>query len=86
MTTILQDDAPNEALMIVELFAFISLDDPGNEGICGAISPALAPMITSKERVAEKLKDQAREIARLSGKAVRLVRFTRAEKIWSTEQ
>jgi hypothetical protein len=85
MTTILQDDAPNEAL-IVELFAFISLDDPGNEGICGAISPALAPMITSKERVAEKLKDQAREIARLSGKAVRLVRFTRAEKIWSTDQ
>jgi hypothetical protein len=85
MTTILQDDAPNEA-PIVELFAFISLDDQGNEGICGAISPALAPMITSKERVAEKLKDQAREIARLSGKAVRLVRFTRAETIWSTEQ
>jgi hypothetical protein len=85
MTTILQDDAPNEA-PITELFAFISMDNQGNEGICGMITPSSMPMITSKERIAEKLKDQARELARLSGKAVRLVRFTRAEKVWSTEQ
>jgi hypothetical protein len=37
MITILKDDAPNEA-PITELFAFVSMDDKGNEGICAGIA------------------------------------------------
>jgi hypothetical protein len=53
MTTILQDVAPNEA-PITELFAFISLDDQGNEGICAGniVGVGYAPLVTSKARSA----------------------------------
>lgn len=83
MTTVLHDE-PNEA-PITELFAFLSLDDTG-EGVCAAILPELGstPLVTSKERVAELMKATAADIARLSGKPVKLVRFIRAEILWST--
>jgi hypothetical protein len=75
---------PNEA-PIEELFAFLSIDETG-EGICAAILPEVGstPLITSKARVAELMKDKAQEIASLAGKPVRLVRFTRADVVWKS--
>lgn len=77
-------DAPNEAL-ITELFAFVSLDDTG-EGICASIMPGLGstPLVTSKARVADQMKTLAADIARRSGKPVKLVRFSRTEVMWSS--
>jgi hypothetical protein len=73
----------NEA-PITELFAFLSTDDTG-EGICAAIVGGLGstPLVTSKARVAEQMKQMAQSISDASGKPVRLVRFTRAEVLWS---
>ena len=76
--------APNEA-PITELFAFLSIDETG-EGICAAIMPNLGstPMVTSKARVAEMMKEMATEITAKTGRPIKLVRFTRAEQVWAT--
>lgn len=76
-------DPPNEA-PIPELFVFLSLDADGNEGITASILPNLGstPLVTSKRRIAEQMKAIAAEIARMSGKPVRLVRFTAGDEIW----
>jgi hypothetical protein len=84
MTTYVHNEA-NEA-PVTELFAFLSIDETG-EGICAAILPGLGstPLVTSKERVAEMMKQNAQSISKMGNKPVRLVRFTRAEVLWSSE-
>lgn len=73
-------DAPNEA-PITELYVFLSTDETG-EGICGAVlNGAWTPLVTSKRRIAESLRPLAAEASRLSGKPVRLVRFTAREEM-----
>ena len=75
---------PNDA-PITELFAFVSLD-AGGEGICASILPNLGSvaLVTGRRSVAEQMKEFAREIAALSGKPVHMIRFTRAERVWSS--
>lgn len=74
-------DEPNEAV-ITELYAFLSTDATG-EGICGAmIGGAWTPLVTSKLRIVERvMRPLAQQIARESGKPVRLVKFTMSEEI-----
>ncbi|TYL87460.1 hypothetical protein [Bradyrhizobium cytisi] len=73
-------DAPNEAV-ITELYAYLSTDATG-EGICaGMLGAFWTPLVTSKARVAESMRPLAAEIARASGKRVRLVKFTAREEV-----
>jgi hypothetical protein len=71
---------PNEAV-ITELYAFLSTDETG-EGIVGEmIDGAWTPLVTSKLRIAEKMRPLARHIAEVSGKPVRLVKFTARQEM-----
>ena len=74
-------DAPNEA-EITELYVFLSTDATG-EGICGAmLNGVWTPLVTSKRRIAEKvMRPLAAEASRLSGKPVRLVKFSTREEM-----
>lgn len=80
------EHGPNEA-PIVELFAYVSIDEKGNEGICAMeVGDGLwLAMVTSKPRIAEKMKAVAADIARSGDKAVRLVRFEVREEMWRSE-
>lgn len=75
MITLLHTE-PNEA-EITELYAFLSTDETG-EGICAVGGMTL---VTSKARVAEMMRPLARDLAQMSGKPVRLVRFTKREEV-----
>ena len=77
---------PDNANPINELFAFLSLDDTG-EGICASMFPGLGvvTLIASTAGNVEHMKDRAVDIARTSGKPVRLVRFVRSETLWSSD-
>lgn len=81
------DTGPNEA-PITELYALISIDEKGNEGICSHHLPNLGittPLVTSKKRVAMQLNELAQKIANLSGSKVQMVRFTRADNLWEAK-
>lgn len=80
------EHGPNES-PIAELFAYVSLDERGNEGICAMeVDNGLwLAMVTSKARIAEKMKATAANIAREGGMTVRLVRFEMREEMWSSD-
>jgi hypothetical protein len=83
MTTVLLDP-PNELLRIDRIWLFISVDDDGNEGVCAAslAGPgSLIPLIAADEERLESLRGVATEIAVLSGKTVRLLKFTVREEV-----
>ena len=73
----------NEA-PITELFAIISTDEKGNDGILAhGIGGVMMPLITSKARVAESMKRIALEINRLEGKGqkITLIRLSHREDV-----
>jgi hypothetical protein len=73
----------NEA-PIIELFAIISTDQNGNDGILAhGLGGVMMPLVTSKKRVAERMKRLAIEIAKMEGKGNRitLIRLTHREDI-----
>jgi|SRR5215471_5871422 len=63
---------------IDQLYIYLS-HDPGGEGICAATVADLGTtvLVTPKEQVAKALLGHARELARKSGRDIRLVRFKR---------
>ncbi len=78
---------PKNEQEIHELWAFMSLDPDGKQGICASIITHLGstPLITGKASVVEKLKPFAEKIAREGGKPVQLFHFVRdADPIWQT--
>lgn len=75
------NSGPNEA-PITELYVFLSIDENGNEGICGEmINGRWMSMTTSKPRIVEIMMPRAEIMARATGKTIRLVRFTNREVI-----
>lgn len=69
-------------LKIDQMFAFIAVDEKGDEGVVGMRAPngEWAPFVGADEARANSLKPYAEEIATVSGREVKLVRFTtRAE-------
>jgi hypothetical protein len=67
---------------IDHIWAFVSFD-AGGEGVCAAPMGGLGmvPLIAADERRIEALKPMAAHIAKVSGKPVRLVKFTTREEI-----
>lgn len=77
----------NETAHPIEaLWAFLAEDHsvpPQTEGVVGYVFDVIgrAQLITNRESTLPALEQVAREVARVSGKTIRLVKFTRAEVI-----
>jgi hypothetical protein len=63
----------------------VSVDDNGNEGICGHVLPNLGamPLVTGEPRMLDRFRELAGQIAGQTGKQLRLAHFKRdiAEEI-----
>lgn len=79
-------DAPPNERPMDEVFVFASLDEHG-EGICAHVLPGIGAvlLVTAKRSITESMKEPAAELAKASGKPIRLIRFTRAEILWETK-
>lgn len=69
-------------LRIDELYAYVSVDEDGDEGLCAFLGPdgSWMPMVAADEARVEQLRPIAQDIIQHSGMAVRLLRFsTRSE-------
>ena len=75
----------NEMPRIDCIWAYLSVDDrDGNEGVCAAMVPGLpglTPLIAADERRLEFITQLAEQLARDSGRVLRLVKFTNREVI-----
>ena len=63
---------------IEQLYAFVSEDEHGDEGVCAFVGPdgRWMPMVGADEAMVERLMPVAREIAETSGMSIRLVHFS----------
>jgi hypothetical protein len=84
MDPFLIDDVENSA-PIDELYAYISIDELGHEGILAQVIPGVgvAPFVTGSKSVLDKMRPFARAAAAAgrSSKRIRLVRFMGREVI-----
>jgi hypothetical protein len=81
------DSPPNET-RIERLYAFLSIDEDGMNGIVASIRPAIAaagPLVTDSLGVAEYMKGLAQEVADATGKPVGMFAFRRETQLWQTE-
>jgi len=69
-------------LKIEEMFAFVAEDETG-EGVIGMTMPdgMWMPLVGADMARAESLKKHAKEIGRVSGKKITLLKFTTRETI-----
>lgn len=67
---------------IEELYAFISIDDDGNEGITNFhIDGQSYPMVFGYKSVSDKFKPLIKDISTKHNKTVRLIKFKKVEVI-----
>jgi hypothetical protein len=73
----------NEMPRIDCIWAFLSVDEEdGNEGVCAApLNGSLMPLIAADEKRLASLWPVAEEIARLTGRVIRLVKFHNREVV-----
>jgi hypothetical protein len=79
LTMPVMDFRPNTLPRIGSLWAYLSKDDDGNEGVCAApIEPggACLPLIAADQERLKSITPIAEQIARLSGMTIILVEFT----------
>lgn len=76
-------DDPKNAEPITALWAYISVDRDGNEGICaaGIAGFGMTQLIFGYERVARKFLPFAEDAANQTGKTVKLMKFTAREEV-----
>lgn len=68
---------PENTYRITEMWAFISQDDNGNEGILGFDSPlGISPMMTTSPKVLESFRPIAVALASETGKKILLIKLT----------
>ena len=76
---------PNET-KIERLYAFLSIDEEGRNGVVASILPGLGstPLVTGSRTVAHKMIPMAEKVARESGRAIGLFVFQRVEgeELW----
>jgi hypothetical protein len=77
---------PGNDIQIVEIFAFLSIDDKGRNGIVASMLPGLGstPLVTGSAKTAETMKPIAAEVARRTGRTVGLFKFKREGMLWKT--
>ncbi len=70
---------PENEQMMDEIYAVLSIDDKG-EGICSMMTPQGGmPMIFGHARMIELMRPMIQEMARDTGKTLRLVKFKKEE-------
>ena len=76
-------DPGNTLLRIVALWAFVSVDDEGKEGLCATTLPGLGltPLIAADAARLARLTPIAQNIASASGKRIRLIRLSTREEV-----
>lgn len=76
------DDTPNNLDRIDAVWAFISSDETG-EGVCACYLPGMGmtAMIAADERRLQSLMPIAEELARFSGKVIKLIKLTTREEV-----
>lgn len=78
MTTFVHD--PGNKLRIDQIWAFVSVDEKGDEGLCAfQSSMGWTPLIAADEARLESLRPVAQRIADASGKPIRLLKFSTRE-------
>jgi hypothetical protein len=80
---------PGNTIKIERLYAFMSIDEEGRNGICAHILPGLGstPLVTGSRSAAKAMIPLAQKVARLSGKEIGLFVFKRVEgeELWRSE-
>ena len=79
---------PGNETRIDRVYAFLSIDAEGNNGIAGGPVPGLGAfvqLVTASPGVAEMMKKLAEEIAAKTGKPVGLFAFKRETQLWQSE-
>ena len=80
---------PGNETKIERLYAFMSIDEQGRNGIVASILPGLGstPLVTGKRSVARTMIPIAEKVAKESGKKVALFVFARVdgEETWQSE-
>ena len=81
---------PNTKFFIDSLFAYLSEDAEGNEGVCGFLTPdGMLPMIAADLERLRQLEPHAKAAAKTAakiGRKVKLVRFTQRIEIEEIKQ
>ena len=76
------DDPPNHMPRIDAIWAFLSVDEDGSEGVIAApIAGMTVPLIAADEKRLASLRPIAASIARMTKKAIVLVRFERRVEV-----
>jgi hypothetical protein len=66
----------NGQFRITEMFAFTAIDDDGTEGVIGMMTPdGWAPFVGADIARIQSLRPHAEEVARLTGKEIKLKKF-----------
>jgi hypothetical protein len=78
---------PENEAKIERLYAFLSIDKEGNNGVVATVVPGIgaAQMIFGKRELARKMIPRAQEIATLTGKTIVLYAFKRDGEYWRSE-
>lgn len=69
---------------INQMWAFLSVDDDGDEGVIGYRDPKAnwwVPLVAADEERVRIYREYAGEIAKLTGRPVRLVKFSAREDV-----
>jgi len=72
------DFSPNTMPRINKIWAFLSVDKDGNEGVCAAPAPGVGclPLIAADMARVDSLMPVAQMLARMSGMTIKLVEFS----------
>lgn len=77
---------PMNSGAIFEIYVFLSVDENG-DGICAAkFGDLMLPLVTGDANIIEKMKLEAEQISKDSGKRVVLAKFNSREDIWSSKK
>lgn len=74
---------PKNEIPITEVFAVLSVDPDGTEGVCatGTREYGMMPLIVANKRLLPMLREQAAAMSKASGKTVRIARFSSREEL-----
>jgi hypothetical protein len=74
---------PNTQFHIEALYAFLSQDEQGREGVCAMIDPfgGSFPMVVARLDHVEQLKPIAAKMQKDVGRKIKLVKFTTREEL-----
>lgn len=78
---------PNQQLRIDDVWLFVSLDETG-EGVCAgplAGPGSLVPLIAADEARLKSLIPVARQIARASGKQIKLIKLSQRSEVMTIQ-